>query len=452
MFVCRRILCAGLFVLAMLASFCSAPAQVVSSAAQVTAAENVWALMTVWHEVKTHFVFRDRLGEWDQQVRQAIPEVSAAADVPALYAVLRRLAASLGNGHTQVITPPSMWATTGTPPLEIQFIEDRFIIARVAEKHELREQNVVPGLEIVEIEGRPARQYMETETLPFVAHSTPQQAYAAGLFHLLTGPVRTRVSLVLADTVGRRQTVSITRDARMDDSSFFYWRMNEMPDAPQTRRLEGGIGYVQLSTFQVPYPQLVDKFTSVLHEMDADNLRGMIVDIRYNGGGNGETAYGIIRRLIAQPVLTPRWRTREIVPAELAWGLAERWSEQAPDTLWPDSGVTFAGPLVLLVGAHTTSAAEDFAVVLHANKRAVLVGEKTAGDTGQIKQVGLPYGGYLWVCTKWDFYPDGREFVGGGIVPDLAAQPTAADILAGRDPALATAVRVLNDWENHRPK
>ena len=55
----------------------------------------------------------------------------------------------------------------------------------------------------------------------------------------------------------------------------------------------------------------------------------------------------------------------------------------------------------------------------------------------------LPCGGAARVCTKHDSFADGREFVGAGIKPDIPAHLTRADIIAGRDSVLETAIHSL---------
>ena len=45
--------------------------------------------------------------------------------------------------------------------------------------------------------------------------------------------------------------------------------------------------------------------------------------------------------------------------------------------------------------------------------------------------------------TKRDTYPDGREFVGVGILPDILVEATLDDFLRGRDPVLEKAVSLL---------
>jgi len=75
--------------------------------------------------------------------------------------------------------------------------------------------------------------------------------------------------------------------------------------------------------------------------------------------------------------------------------------------------------------------------------RITTVGEPTYGSTGQPIFVDLPGGGTFRVCTKRDTYPDGREFVGYGIKPDILVESTLATVRSDEDEALDRALREL---------
>lgn len=165
--------------------------------------------------------------------------------------------------------------------------------------------------------------------------------------------------------------------------------------------------------------------------------------MRRNQGGNSINGFAVIALLIAEPTtLTSAERTRVYKPTERVRGIAEEWYEYPRDRIEPRGGKPYLGPVVVLMGAGTFSAAEDFLVPLRAMKRATLIGSATAGSTGQPLSVGL-YGTNARICTKWDRFPDGTEFVGVGIQPDIRVEPTRADIAAGRDPVLDRAVELL---------
>jgi C-terminal processing protease CtpA/Prc len=100
----------------------------------------------------------------------------------------------------------------------------------------------------------------------------------------------------------------------------------------------------------------------------------------------------------------------------------------------------------VLTSARTCSAAEDFLIPLRMSKRITIVGEPTCGSTGQPLHFTI-YGATARVCTKWDRFPDGTEFVGTGVVPDVSATRSKRDVASGRDAVLETAIRLASGTE-----
>lgn len=100
-------------------------------------------------------------------------------------------------------------------------------------------------------------------------------------------------------------------------------------------------------------------------------------------------------------------------------------------------------PIAVLTSRQTGSAAEDFLVALDGDPRFTIVGEPTNGSTGQPIFLQVAGGLTVWICTKRDTYPDGREFVGVGVQPHVRALDTVESLRAGRDVVLEAAVEVL---------
>ena len=97
----------------------------------------------------------------------------------------------------------------------------------------------------------------------------------------------------------------------------------------------------------------------------------------------------------------------------------------------------------MLIGYLTGSAAEDFLIYADKVPHFTKVGQPTYGSTGQPLFFDLPGGGSARVCTKRDTYPDGRDFVGVGVQPDVKAENTVEDFIAGRDRMLEIGIEVL---------
>ena len=172
--------------------------------------------------------------------------------------------------------------------------------------------------------------------------------------------------------------------------------------------------------------------------------KGLIIDVRNNTGGNTGNGYDVICHLTDKPLQGSKWKSPQYVPVRKAWDEEQKWYEGQASVIDPDTSTPpFLGPVVVLTNGGTGSAAEDFLIPLHYAHRATLVGERTSGSTGQSISVQLPGGDRAIVCAKRDTYPDGREFVGIGVIPDVEVRPTVEDIISGRDPVLEKGIEVL---------
>ena len=278
------------------------------------------------------------------------------------------------------------------------------------------------------------KQYAETRIAPYESASTPQDlAVRTYVYHLLAGPLSTPVELTLRSASGetfQRKVARMSAEERskLSTASDFEFRM-----------LPGNIAYVALNEFEdeAAAKQFEDRFAEIAK---ADAL---ILDVRLNGGGSSDIGYRVLSCLTDKPFHNSRWRTRDYRPAFRAWGRPEGTFKGDPDDVQPSGTRLFTKPVFVLIGPRTYSAAEDFAVAFDAMKRGTLVGEPTGGSTGQPLMFNLPGGLTARVCTKRDTYPDGKEFVGIGVQPQVRVKPTIADLRTGRDTVLEAALGLV---------
>jgi len=187
----------------------------------------------------------------------------------------------------------------------------------------------------------------------------------------------------------------------------------------------------------------VKQFDKIFEEK-IRKAKGLIIDVRENNGGSTAIGYAIIGRLIDKPLKASVARTRQYLPALRAFGReAKSWHKLGENEVRPRGEHPYSGPVIVLTGPATVSAAEDFLVPLKASKRATLVGERTAGSTGMPMFVNVGGGVQARICTKRDTYPDGSDFVGIGVIPDIEVHPTQRDITNGKDRVLEEGLAVL---------
>jgi len=420
--------------------------------------QKVWGLMTIWATAKANFPFFDqRPGlDWDKKAREYIPRVIAAPDMAAYYDVLCEFAALLKDGHTAVNRPGGFFdPSLDWPPLEVQVVDGAYLVARMAETEDLKRNAITRGSEIVEIDGAPAAAYFQDRIARFESRGTRHADEAISIFRLLVGPTGSGVNLKLREPDGREQTVRLIRDARTPDGGRFFFRLLESyinQESPiEVRRLEGGIVYIRIANFGSE--KVVPEFMKAFDAEIGPSVKGMMLDIRFNPGGDDTLAFPVIGCFFDAPVPSFRWKSPKYVPAKASWGMPLEWEEGSlgPDVIEIRQGKRYTGPLVILTGPATFSTAEDFCIPFDFAKRAVLVGETTAGSTGNPIRIPLPGGGDFRVVTLRTVYPDGREWVGAGIKPGVTVRPTREDIRRGEDPVLKKGLEVLKNWDRFRP-
>jgi carboxyl-terminal processing protease len=190
--------------------------------------------------------------------------------------------------------------------------------------------------------------------------------------------------------------------------------------------LEGDIGYVRLSEFG---ETATDDLEDALRELNAEELRGLIFDLRGNRGGFLSTAVEVTSQFVGEgPILIERFRD----------GREQRYPAMR-------GGLALDVPLVVLVDGSSASASEIAAGAIQDAGRGVLVGTTTLGK-GSVQMVhSLSDGSELRVTIARWFTPEGRAIHGEGLEPDIEVELTEDDVLAGNDPQLDRAIDYLSE-------
>lgn len=400
----------------------------------LTREQRIAGLSLFWSEVRHDFANVDlapRL-DWDAVYLDYLSRVEQADTTAAYYAVLMRLAPLLHDGHTNIYPPRELVSHfyAGTA-LQTALVEDAVVVTAVHDAQLAR--RVRPGDRIVAIDGIDAKAYAEQHVRPLVSSATEQDRNVRMYdYQLLHGDSKVPVALTLADAAGRSYTLSVPRAGWTDTpAARFPFKM-----------LSGGIAYLRLDDFESDAG--VKAFEAAWPAIRS--AKGLILDVRTNGGGSTEFGTAILARLSDRPVQPTGSRVRfenQAFRAQagdfVAWQLAP--SARPAPVLSAER--IFKGPVALLIGPKTFSAAEDFTAMFAQARRGALVGAMTAGSTGQPLRIELPGGGWARICVKRDTYEDGSEFVGRGIAPTLAVEPTIAALRTGQDPALQAAQALL---------
>jgi carboxyl-terminal processing protease len=431
--------------------------------ADLTPAEKVYGLSRFWSEAANHFPFFDQVPDldWDKAYQEFLPRVLATKSKREYYDEMQRFSALLTDGHTNIFLPRDLATTTVTSPFGWNLIGKRLYVTN---NFDSLLETIPVGSEIVAVRGVPLEDYLATHIFPLISSSTEHILWRVGVFRLLQGAPQEKLDFTIVTPTGERRNTSITFGDR-HSGDVVPLRENLATEGALVRHAEmgDGIHYVMIPHFESS--KIAEEFDALLPTLA--KAKGLILDIRTNGGGNDDIALHVVRHFTRDPFKGYAWRTRETRSSFRAWG--QHGKDKAPETLndwerlalvhyrgdnWfrygpeiyqgnPDAQLLM--PKVVLTGNWTASAAEDMLIFMQDIPNVTRVGQRTYGSTGQPFRFDLPGGGAARVVTMRVTYPDGSDFVGTGIPPHVEVVPTVSDLTSGKDFTLQRGLEVLRE-------
>jgi len=414
-------------------------------------------------------------------------DFARAASLEEAYLALSRMLATIRCGHSYAnffnqsdAVAAALFNRRTRLPFFFRWIDGRMV---VTEPH--REAPLLARGAIVEaIDGRDARAMLKTllayaradggndaKRRALLEPEAGQSLDFFDIFHGLLFPPR-RAGFFTLRVRGERGVATIDVPALGPEARLGGDAASADADAPQWTFSLGDDG---VGLLRMPGWALYDSrwnWTGFLDEMFAtlasERARGLIVDIRGNEGGL-DCGHEIISRLIDKDLTLEGYERRvryrktpdDLNPYLDTWDNSFRdWGDAATPidggmfrlTRWTDpqrgeviaaAKPRFSGKVAVLIDSNNSSATFQFANIVQSNGLATLVGAPTGGNRrgingGAFFFLRLPNSGLEVDVPLIGSFPRTPQ-PDAGILPDIAAAPTIADIRAGRDRALETA-------------
>lgn len=195
--------------------------------------------------------------------------------------------------------------------------------------------------------------------------------------------------------------------------------------------LPGNIGYCYISTFgNGNWAYSIDTVLRYLA-----NTEGMIVDVRNNPGGSGNTVNILVGRFTSAPISYSLY---------LPDG-----TPTSPSTIVPSGKYPYHKPVVVLINGASFSAAEMFADYMERIPYVTTVGDTTGGGGGATDKFTLPSGMRIQMPIEYFTRADGQLVQWIGVPPMVYVEQTAQDVARNRDPQLERAVQLLHSHVNN---
>ena len=168
-------------------------------------------------------------------------------------------------------------------------------------------------------------------------------------------------------------------------------RSIQLPYLPYYGLLDGQIGYINYNSFT---DQSAKDVRRAFIDLRRQGAKGLIFDLRNNGGGSVQEAVSIVNMFIPKGKLILAMK-----------GKLQRANSEYKTTVEPIDTVM---PIVVLVNENTASASEITSGSLQDYDRAIILGTRTYGKGLVQATMDLPYNGQMKLTTSKYYIPSGR--------------------------------------------
>lgn len=174
---------------------------------------------------------------------------------------------------------------------------------------------------------------------------------------------------------------------------------------------EYNIGILTLNSFSLNFEEFTKWYDNIFIQIN--KTKGLIIDVRNNTGGNSNIGDYIISTLINDILITKYSVKRDNPSDPLSFFPLQI------DYIKPNKKMFFGEPIVILISENSASATEQFIAGLKDSSRAITVGAKTKGTSGNPSFIILKNASALNISSYVLIRLNGKILEKEGIIPDF---------------------------------
>jgi len=288
---------------------------------------------------------------------------------------------------------------------------------------------MVWGAEIISMNGVPATDVVD-QAVPWSSpFSNPiikrlQQLRYATRFQLAKGSVK----VTFKNPGGAEKTASLDVINEFDSFNASSLSNGDDPTAlpVEFSVLPSGYGYIKVSSFADNDVLSIQVWERAMRYFNENNIPGVIIDMRNNGGGSGWLATQMAAYFFSQETVVGKTAYYDNSTGEF---YADPGSDES--MIPPPSGLQYKGRVVVMVGPSCASACEFFSYAMTINNRADIVGEyPSEGAGGSVEIFLMPENIYAQMTIGRAMDANGNIHIEGkGVVPNLKVPVTLDTLL-----------------------
>src|SRR5262245_2311567 len=383
----------------------------------------------VWRTVKEKH-FDPAIGgvDWDKAHETYALRVAAVKSDREFYPMLQEMLGLLRQSHFNIIPPESLIPEDQNEPssggvgIDLRLVGGAAMITRVEPDSSASRAGLRPGFLIKQVGARPVEEIIAAFAKSAERTEIKNIHMTRSVLAAINGDPGTPVKILYMNDKDQARETALTRERLKGELSPRFGNFPPQYTEFETRRIAaspGYIGYIRFNIFTAP---VIEKLKSAISGFgDAD---GMIFDLRGNPGGIGGIATTIAGRICDAPG---------------SLGVMKLRSGELKFAFFPQEN-RYAGPVAVLIDGMSASTSEVFSSGIQEMRRAVIVGERSAGAALPSFIQKLPTGA-LFQFAIADFKTQSGVLIEGrGVIPDVEARYDRASLLAGRDAQLEAAV------------
>jgi C-terminal processing protease CtpA/Prc len=398
-------------------------------------------------ELRLRYPFTELKGiDWDAleaEYRPRVEQAEAGNDVAAFNQAIYDLTHEFNDGHVGASMPEQVAAEALSGRLGMRLAETEdgeVIVISVTEGLPADQAGIELGAVVSTWNGQPTTEAVGEEPLLFGAsteHAKRLQQYE----FLTRGTLGDRVEVTFRNPGSEDQTAELTysddidgRDVAANTAISLDGLDDDQPPV-DAHLLDSGIGYIRVSTFNADPVTMTTAWNQALNNFAKLGAPALILDLRDNGGGIGETATILAGSFYDETFELDRL---EFINAE-----GESVDVGADDVV--PSPTQWDAPVAVLVDADCASACEIFAAAMAENPDHLIVGyTPSAGVEAGIYAWNLP-GDIYFQASIERLVRDGEVFIEGqGVAPNVMVPATAENLLNPEDEVLLSAEDALH--------
>jgi len=390
----------------------------------------------------------DKSIDWEALYGKYAPIIADAKNESEFYTALRDFTFDIPDGHVGISLNPDVFFEEqgGSFGLVLAELSDgKVVVTNVVPGSTGEKAGIQVGAKIITWDNKPINEALREIVPYFGPYSTEHTERLAQAIFLTRFPPGSRID-VSYQNPGDSQPQQVNLEGEVEYTSLFTslpgLNQDELALPIQGQVLDDTqVGYIRINTFNDDYHLMAQLWESKIQALIDNEIPGLIIDLRTNGGGSSGLAYDFAGYFFNE----------EITLYNSAY-----YNEQTGQFEFTDyparikpGPLLYEGPIIVLVSPDCVSACEGFTYALTQKGRSIVIGHyPTAGAFGEVGrgQYELPDDLSMQFPTGRPETPDGLLLIeGSGVIPDIIVPVTLESALGQLDAVLEAAQQALLD-------